>query len=67
MIAIMLRLPESLLAAIDHISEETYQSRSSFIRQSIVRNLDLVRNVEMPLIREHYRQSHEHLKRIMSQ
>ena len=55
MTSIMLRLPESLLADLDQTAEETYQNRSSLVRQSIARNLDIIRNVEQPAIREHYR------------
>jgi metal-responsive CopG/Arc/MetJ family transcriptional regulator len=56
MIAILIRLPESLLTDIDKLVNETYTNRSVFIRQSILRNLDIIQNVERPAIREHYKQ-----------
>lgn len=55
MISILIRLPESLLAEMDRIAEETYTNRSVLIRQSIARNLDIIRHVELPAIREHHR------------
>jgi metal-responsive CopG/Arc/MetJ family transcriptional regulator len=55
MTSILLRIPEQLLAKLDQIADETYSNRSSLIRQSIVRNLDIIRNVELPAIRDHYR------------
>lgn len=55
MTAILLRLPESLLAAVDQTAEETYTNRSALIRQSIARNLHIINQVEGPAIREHYR------------
>lgn len=56
MIAILIRLPESLLAAIDTLAEETYTTRSAFIRQACSRNLDIIRNVELPAIRAFHQQ-----------
>lgn len=55
MTSILLRIPESLLAQLDQIADEIYTNRSSFIRQSIVRNLYITRDVELPAIRDHYR------------
>lgn len=55
MTSILLRIPESLLAQLDLTAEETYTNRSALIRQSIARNLDIIRQVELPAIREHYR------------
>jgi Arc/MetJ-type ribon-helix-helix transcriptional regulator len=52
----LLRLPESMSHEIDQITEETYCTKSQFIRQSITRNLDIIRHVEIPAIREHYKQ-----------
>ena len=56
MIAVLIRLPESLLAEIDQLAEETYTNRSSFIRQACSRNLDIIRNVELPAIRTFHQQ-----------
>lgn len=53
--SIIIRLPESLLTDLDHIVEETYTNRSALIRQSIARNLFIIKQVEIPAIREHYR------------
>ena len=55
MVPILIRIPETLLSAVDQLAEETYTNRSVFIRQSIQRNLDIIRNVEIPAIRDHYR------------
>ena len=57
----LLHLPESMMDEIDTITEELNWSKSQFIRQAILRNLDITRNVEMPLIREHYRRVHASL------
>lgn len=51
----LLRIPEAMSNEIDQIAGETYCTKSSFIRQSIIRNLDVCRHVEIPAIREHYR------------
>ena len=51
----LLRLPESMMDEIDLIADETYCTKSAFVRQSISRNLDICRNVELPAIRDHYR------------
>ena len=53
--AILLRLPTRLLEETDNLCEEIYCSRSQFIRQSILRNIEIIRHVEQPAIREHYR------------
>jgi metal-responsive CopG/Arc/MetJ family transcriptional regulator len=55
MTAILLRLPNRLLEETDNLCDEIYSSRSQFIRQSIIRNLDIIRHVEQPAIREFYR------------
>lgn len=55
MTAILIRLPESLLAAVDRLAEETYTNRSAFIRQACFRHIDIIRNVELPAAREFYR------------
>ena len=61
----LLRLPESLSDEIDSVIEESQVSKSAFIRQSILRNLDITRNVEMPLLRRHYQESIDRLSRFM--
>jgi metal-responsive CopG/Arc/MetJ family transcriptional regulator len=53
--SILLRIPESLLAELDQTAEETYQNRSSLIRASIARNLDIIRTVERPAILAHFK------------
>lgn len=53
--SIIIRLPESLLTDLDQTAEETYTNRSALIRQSIARNLFIINQVEIPAIREHYR------------
>ena len=57
----LLHIPESMVFELDEIAEELNCSKSQFIRQSIMRNLDICRNVEMPLLREHSRQVHQSL------
>lgn len=52
--SILLRIPEALLAKLDQTAEETYTNRSALIRQSIVRNLFIIKQLEIPAIREHY-------------
>ena len=53
--AILLRLPTKLLEETDNLCEEIYSSRSQFIRQSIIRNLEIIRLIEQPAILEHFR------------
>lgn len=53
--SILLRIPESLLAELDQTADEIYTNRSALIRQSIARNLDIIRHVELPAIRAHFR------------
>lgn len=52
---IILRIPEQLLTELDQTAQDTYTNRSALIRQSIARNLDIIRQVELPAIRDHYR------------
>lgn len=51
----LLRIPISMSDAIDQIVDETYCTKSQFIRQSILRNIDIIRQVERPAIMEQYR------------
>jgi metal-responsive CopG/Arc/MetJ family transcriptional regulator len=51
----LLRMPESMSNEIDQIAEELYCTKSQFVRQAIMRNLDIIRQVEQPAIREFYR------------
>jgi metal-responsive CopG/Arc/MetJ family transcriptional regulator len=53
--SILLRIDRRLLEETDALCEEVYVSRSQFIRASILRNIDICRNVEQPAIREFYR------------
>ena len=53
--AINLRLPTRLLEETDNLCEEIYSSRSQFIRQSILRNIEIIRQIEQPAIRAFYR------------
>ena len=52
---INLRLPESLLAALDQTAESTFTNRSALIRQAIARNLFIINRIEIPAIRDHYK------------
>lgn len=49
--SILLRLPNRLLEDTDKLCDEIFVSRSQFIRQSILRNIDIIRNVEIPAVR----------------
>lgn len=53
--SILLRLPTRLLEETDKLCDEIYSSRSQFIRQSILRNIDIIRLCEKPAIMEFYR------------
>ena len=55
MIPILIRFPDHLLVAVDQLAEETYTNRSAFVRQACSRQIDIIRNVEIPAIREHFR------------
>ena len=55
MTTINLRLPKSLLTALDQTAEGIYTNRSALIRQSIARNLFIINHLERPAIREHYK------------
>ena len=61
---ILLRVHESLNDEIDAICEELHCGKSQFIRQAILRHLDICRNVEMPLLRKHYADTGARLLRI---
>ena len=62
----LLHLSDGLLDEIEDIVEELQCSKSQFIRTSIIRNIDITRNVEIPMLRGHYRQSYEKLDHILS-
>ena len=53
----LLRLPESMSDEVAEICEELHCGKSQFVRQSITRNLDVCRNVEMPLLRRHHQET----------
>ena len=53
----LLRIPESMSNEVAAICEELHCGKSQFVRQSIMRNLDVCRNVEMPLLRNHHREA----------
>jgi len=54
-ILVHLRIPESLLTELDQTAESIYTTRSSLIRQSIVRNLQIISQVEKPAILTHFK------------
>ena len=62
----LLHLSEGLMDEIEDIVEELQCSKSQFIRTSIIRNIDITRNVEVPMLRERYRQSYTNLNQILS-
>lgn len=51
----LLRLPESMMDEVAQVASETYCTKTHLIRQSVARNLDIIRNIEGPAIREFYR------------
>jgi len=51
----LLRMPESMSDEVAAICEELHCGKSQFVRQAIMRNLDIIRQVERPAIREFYR------------
>lgn len=53
----LLRLPEAMNEELDAIASDLYCTKSQFVRQSITRNLDVCRNVEMPLLRNHHQEA----------
>jgi|CXWL01.1.fsa_nt_gi metal-responsive CopG/Arc/MetJ family transcriptional regulator len=53
--SILLRIPESLLTELNQIADETYTNRSALIRQSIVRNLHIIKTIEQPAILAYHR------------
>lgn len=54
MVAILVRVPEELLAEIDELAEETHSNRSVFIRQACARHIHVLRAVELPAVRAYY-------------
>lgn len=64
--SILLRIPEALLAELDQTAEDIYTNRSALIRQSIARNLDIIRTVERPAILDAFKNRipnlHNHMK-----
>lgn len=56
MTTFLLRLPQSLMDEVTELCHECQTSKSAFLRQSVLRNLDIHKNVEMPAVREHFRQ-----------
>lgn len=63
MTTFLLRLPESMMDEIALIAGETYTTKSHFIRQSILRNLEISK-MEMGLLRNHYKESDLRLLRV---
>jgi metal-responsive CopG/Arc/MetJ family transcriptional regulator len=53
--SILLRISTRLLEETDNLCDEIYSSRSQFIRQSILRNIEIIRQVERPAIMDFYR------------
>lgn len=62
----LIHLSNYLNDEIESVIEEIQVSKSAFIRQSIIRNLDITRNVEMPLLRRHYEESQDRLFGLIS-
>ena len=50
----LFHLEPDLLEALTEIAHETHTSKGNFIRQSIRRNLDIAKNVELPLLRSYH-------------
>lgn len=62
----LLRLPESMSDEVAEICDELHTTKNQFIRQSILRNLDITKNIEMPLLRRHFQESDARLLRIFN-
>lgn len=60
----LLRLPESMKNEIDLIADRTHTTKSNFIRQSILRNLEMTK-MEMTLLKNHYKENDLRLLRVM--
>lgn len=56
MTTFLLRLPQSLMDEVTQLCHECHGSKSAFIRQSILMNIDLTKNVHLPAAREYFRQ-----------
>ena len=59
----LLRLPQSMMDEIALIAGETFSTKSQFVRQSILRNLEISK-MEMTLLRTHYKKSDLRLLRV---
>ena len=56
MTSFCLRLPQSLMDEVAELSQECHVSKSAFLRQSVLRNIDIIRQVERPAIHAFYKQ-----------
>lgn len=56
MTTFLLRISIPMNEELDAIVTDLWCTKSHFIRQSIQRNLDVVRTVEMPLLRQYHRE-----------
>ena len=63
---ILLRVPETMNDELNAICEELHCGKVQFIRQAILRHLDICRNVEMPLLRQHYAETGARLLKVFS-
>ncbi len=52
----LFHLEPDLLEALTEIAHETHTSKGNFIRQSLRRNIDLAKHVELPLLRSYHQQ-----------
>ena len=59
----LLRLPESMMEQVALIANETYTTKTQFLRNSVLRNLEISR-MEMQLLRNYYKDNDTRLMRI---
>jgi hypothetical protein len=55
MTTFLLRIPQTMMDQVNELCHEYHVSKSAFLRQSVLRNIDVHRTVEGPAVREHFR------------
>lgn len=61
MTTFLLRIPQTVMDQVNELCHQCHVSKSAFLRQSVLRNLDIHKNVKMPAVREHFRQRIPHI------
>lgn len=55
MTTFLLRIPQTVMDQVNDLCHQYHVSKSAFLRQSVLRNIDVHKNVEGPAVREHFR------------